>query len=337
MVAFFRERSLRLSAFVPCLLEAQQLARILCRLGLICLSIFAVLVAFDSLPLRLLDPDWILNTAATLVNLVTIPLVAMVFIHISGYLSESTHRNVQRRIARLAALFSLLFFLILPMLGLAVVRNANNLKAVNQRTMRDISKKGRDLKQAVQSASSFNDLKTQMQRLKGPQIVDASQSIPLPELKQQLLKVLAQAEASVSTQLIQANSPSLIPVYKRVVRTGSVSLLGAVGFALLAWDPFKKQNLLVDYVNSFKIFGTSPGSLRSSLVKILNDYKAQRVQSSNMAKMRATALVKEREIKKLEAQRQRDRKRNSAERRKQEERLERQQREKQLREEEKNR
>lgn len=305
-------------------MEAQQLAKILSRLGLVFLALFAVLVAVDSLPLKLLEPDWILNTSATLANLVTIPLVGVAFTHLSGYFSASTHLKVQRRVARLAALLSLLFFLILPMLGLAVVRNARNLEVSNQRAVQSISRKGRDLRQAVQSASSFNDLKTQMQRLNGPQIGEAGQSIPLPELKKQLLSILQRAETALPAQLIGANSPKLMPVYKRVFRTGLVSLVGAVGFGILAWDPLKNQNIFLDYAKSFKLFGASPGSLRGSLVKTLNDYRERRKRDADVAGARDSSVRRERELRKLKAQQERDQKRNMQERRKQDQRMKRQ-------------
>jgi len=305
-------------------LEAQQLAKILSRLGLVFLALFAVLVAVDSLPLKLLEPDWILNTSATLVNLVTIPLVGVAFIHLSGYFSASTHLKVQRRVARLAALLSVLFLLILPMLGLAVVRNARNLEASNQRAVQAISRKGRDLRQAVQSASSFNDLKTQMQRLNGPQIGEAGQSIPLPELKKQLLSILQRAENALPAQLIDANSPKLMPVYKRVFRTGLISLVGVAGFGILAWDPLKKQNVFLDYLKSFKLFGISSGSLRSFSLKIFNDYQDKKKKFANLASMRDRSIQRERQLSKLKVQQERDMKRNMAERRKQEQRIERQ-------------
>jgi len=305
-------------------LEAKQLAKILSRLGLVFLALFAVLMAVDSLPLKLLEPDWILNTSATLVNLVTIPLVGVVLIHLSGYFSPSTHLQLHRRVARLAALLSLLFLLILPMLGLAVVRNARNLDAANQRTLQAISKKGSDLRQAVQSASSFTELKMQMQRLNGPQIGTEAQSIPLPELKKQLLQILGRAEAAVPTQMIQANSPSLLPVYKRVFRTSLLSLVGAIGFGLLAWDPVKKQNIFLEYVKSFKLFGASPGSLRGSLVKTFNDYQERRKRDSDVAGARDSSVRRERELRKLKAQQERDQKRNMQERRKQGQRMKRQ-------------
>ena len=305
-------------------MEAKQLAKILSRLGLVFLALFAVLVAVDSLPLKLLEPDWMLNTAATLVNLVTIPLVGVVLIHLSAYFSASTHLDLQRRVARLAALLSLLFFLILPMLGLAVVSNARNLEASNKRTLQAVFKKGSDLRQAVQSASSFSELKIQMQRLNGPQIGADAQSIPLPELKKQLLQILGRAEAAVPVQMIKANSPTLLPVYKRVVRTGLLSLVGAIGFGLLAWDPVKQQNILLDYLKSFKLFGASPGSLRGSMVKTLNDYREQRKMFADVAGVRDSSVRREREIRKLKAQHERDSKRNIVERRKQVQRLKRQ-------------
>jgi hypothetical protein len=304
-------------------LEAKQIAKILGRLGLVLLALFVALVVVDALPLKLLDPDWILNTTANLVNLVTIPLVGVAFIHLAGYISESTHRKLQSRVAQLAALLALLFFLILPMLGFAVVRNAKNLNAANQQTIQAISKKGRELEQAVKSAASFNDLKSKMQSMGGPQIGDSPQAIPLPELKKQLLDILARAKAAIPARLVQPNSPALLVVYKRVFRTGLLGLLGAFGFGLLAWDPMVNRNILANYASSFNVFGAGPGSLFGTLAQMLNDFQAQRQRSDELGRIRSVALQRERELQKAKALQERDKKRNTAERRKHEQHMER--------------
>lgn len=302
-------------------MEAKQLAKILSRLGLVLLALFAVLVAVDSLPLKLLDPDWILNTTATMVNLVTIPLVGVAFIHLAGFLSESTHFKLQRSIARLAGVLSLVFCLILPMLGFAVVKNISDLKASNQRTIQVITRKGSDLKQAVQSAASFNDLKTQMQRLNGPQIGDAAQTVPLPELKKELLKVLDQAEAAIPAQMIQANSPTFFPVYKRVFRTGLVGLLGALGFGLLAWDPINKKNVIASY---FNLAPLSSSSIKKVLAVKLENAKQALQQRSNKAMARESWKKMQANQRKAQLQQEKEKRRNEAEVRKLRDRMKRQ-------------
>ena len=307
-------------------MEAQQLARIFSRLGLVFLVLFAVLNGVDALPVRLLDPDWILSVAAALANTVTIPLVAIAFIHFSGYLSSSTHQNLQRRAARLAALLALLFLITLPMLGFAVIRNARNLQASNQQTLQAVSKKGSELRRAVQEASSFADLKAEMQRLGGPQIGQDAAAVPLPELKKQLLAVLARAQAAIPARLIDPNSPQLIPVYRRVFRTSLLAILSTIAFALLAWDPVKAKNIFIDSLTSFKLFGVAPGSLRDSFKKTYQDFQANRKQSANRALMREASVKRERELRKLKLQQERDQKRNLAERRKQEKLMEQQRR-----------
>lgn len=281
----------------------------LARSGLVLLALFGVVVLFDVLPPKILQPDWILTFALTVSNTLSIPFVGIVLITLARYVAPLEHAKLQLRVARLSALLALLFLLIQPMLGFAVWKNIRDLGEYNKEQIQLIQAKGAQLNAAIQSAATFEELQASMAKLRGPAIPDQARSIPLQTLKKQLVDSVKNAQASFPGRLNTPTSQSYRDIYKRIARTSAMSLLGMLGFGLLAWNPNTDRNILLVYLQSIGLFGITPASLYKSGKNLIEEYQTKHRQDSKVKDNRKSALHHQRQIRKAEAQQIRELKR----------------------------
>ena len=284
----------------------------LARSGLVLLLFFGALVLFDILPPKLLQPDWILNFAVILSNTVSIPIVGIILINLANYVAPKEHVKLQLRAARLAALLALLFVLLQPMLAFAVWKNARDLTSYNKEQITSIQVKGAQLTQAIRNSATFEELRDRMARLQGPQIPEQARAIALPALKKQLLGSVRAAQSSFPSRLNTPTSEGYREVYKRIARTSVLSLLGSIGFGLLAWNPITDKNILLTYLQSIGLFGITPVSLYKSCSSMLANYQMKRKQDTKVKDNRKSALHHQRQIRKAESQQMREQKRRQS-------------------------
>lgn len=285
------------------------------------LALYLVVVLFDVLPPKLLQPDWILSFAVSVSNAISIPLVGIVLVHLAGYLAPTEKMKLHIRVARLAAILSLLFLLIQPMLAFAVLKNFRDLSAFNNEQVALIKTKGAQLNQSIRQANTFAELQSSMARLQGPAIPDQARALPLVELKAQLLAAVKNAQAAFPGRLNTPTSPVYREIYKKVARTSLICLLGAIAFGLLAWNPITDKNILLTYFQSLGLFGITPASLHKSLSAFLEEYQDRRRQDSQTQINRKSALRHQQQIRKAEAQQMREQKRRQLAEHKQAERM----------------
>jgi hypothetical protein len=283
----------------------------------ILIILFAVVVVFDVSPPKLLQPDWLLNFGVVLSNTVSISLVGIALVHIASYIDLQADNKLYVRVARLSALLALLYFLVQPMLVFALWKNFRDLAIYNKEQTNIITKKGADLTQAVQNSVTFGDLQINMSRLQGPNIPDQARSIPLPELKKQLLYSIKSAQAAFTSRLATPTSDAYKEIYKSLVRTSAICLIGVAGFSLLARNPNTEKNILFLYLKSIGIFGITPSSLYKSLQTFLERRKEKQLEQGLSKDKRQSALNYQRQIRKAESQQIRDQKRRQNEERKQ--------------------
>lgn len=301
--------SLKFPRFSPTPLNTNSLSRLLARSGLVLLLLYVIVVLFDVLPPKLLQPDWILSFAVSMSNSISIPLVGIVLVHLAGYLAPAEKMKLHIRVARLAAILSLLFLFIQPMLAFAVLRNFRDLADFNNQQIILIKTKGAQLNQAIQQANTFVELQSSMARLQGPAIPEQARALPLGELKAQLLAAVKNAQAAFPARLNTPTSPAYREIYKRIARTSLMCLLGTFAFGVLAWNPITDKNILFTYFQSVGLFGVTPATLHKSFRVFLEDYQNRRRQDSQMKVNRKSALRHQQQIRKAEAQQMRDQKR----------------------------
>ncbi len=286
----------------------------LARSGLLLLVLSGTVLLFDASPPKILQPDWILNFSVTLSNIASIPLVGIILVNIATYLAPQIHGKLQLRVARLSALLALLFLLVQPLLVFAVWKNIRDLTAFNKEQVTIIQAKGAEITRGIQNSATFEDLQSSMARLQGPPIPEQARAIPLPSLKKQLLESVRAAQAAFPSRLNTPTSQGYRDIYKRVVRTSVVCMLGTIGFGVLAWNAITNKNILLLYFQSIGLFGITPVSIYKSVSSFLADYQNKRKQEAKVKDNRRSALHHQRQIRKAESKQLREhRKRQLAE------------------------
>ncbi len=244
-------------------MESNKLASLLLNLAHALFAIFLVIIVTEAIPIRLLDPDWILALSANLVNTVTIPLVGLGLVHIAANLSsEARFRLVQRRLSRLATWVTLGFFLFLPLLGLLIFLNGQRIEKVNALQKIQIELKADQIRKAVAEAQSPQQLQSAMVAMQGPQLDAAALNQPLPQIKAQVLGVVAKTQSNFLTQLKGPYSKEYTPVFKQILRISLLSLISGFGFASLAWNPQANDSLLTSWLKSFQSLSPNRGGIK---------------------------------------------------------------------------
>lgn len=236
-------------------MDSSKLASSLLNLAYALFAVFLVIIVVEAVPLRLLDPDWILTLSATLVNAVTIPLVGLGLVHLAVHIaSESRFQLIQRRLSRLASWAAVGFFLLLPLLALLVFLNGQKIERVNAVQKDQIEQKSNQIRKAVVDAQNPKELQSAMVALQGPRIDSADLNQPLPQIKQQILVVIDQARSSFLAQQKGPYAKESLPVLKQVLRIALLSLVSGFGFAALAWNPKTNRSLLTSWIEALGAF-----------------------------------------------------------------------------------
>jgi len=301
-------------------------------------AIFAAIVFFDSVPPRLFDPIWLITTATALVSAASIPLVAVVIVHIAAALAplNPSIYQIQRRISRLAAWLALVYLLLIPLLGFATWRGIVNVRQTSSRQAVVISRNVDRLYKAIDSAGTTKQLQQNMAQLNGPQVADQELTVPLDQLKASARRVIDQLRKRYIEELPKPQSEVFKPIYLQALRAAALALISSIGFASLSWDPLKQQSLLQSLFSPKNEAALSPAGfskrLRKAFSTLLSPFKADPSKESTKRfwvqqrdrEKRASALrakeVKRNADKLQKALQQRERKRRLEERKRERER-----------------
>jgi ABC-type multidrug transport system fused ATPase/permease subunit len=244
-------------------MDSNKLASLLLNLAYTLFAVFLAIIAIEALPPRPLDPDWIVVLAANLVNTVTIPLVGLGLVHLAANFSaEPRFQLMQRRLGRLATWVTLGFFMLLPLLGLLLSFNSQKIERANAIQKVQIEQKASQIRKAVTEAQSLKELQLAMTALQGPQISSDDLNQPLPQIKTQILAVVAQAKSSFLAQQKGPYSKEYVPVLKQILRISVLSLASGFGFASLAWNPKTNKSLLTTWLEFFRSLAQNRAGVR---------------------------------------------------------------------------
>jgi hypothetical protein len=224
-------------------------SRTLSVVALVLFVLFATVLLGVLFPFQPLDAAWQLRMAAALINGVPFPLVGLALLHLAHDL-EPRDPRIQRRWRRcreLAVGASLGFLLLLPLQGVAGLKESRALNSAQSSQISGAEHKLADLRQAVARAGNNADLNQQLQRLQGPVLGPADMAQPLPLLKAQVNAVLDQAQIQIKRdrQAIPPEDPwRLLP---DLFRNAFACLALAIGFAALAVRPGSEISLLQEW------------------------------------------------------------------------------------------
>ena len=293
------------------LVIGRQVATILANISLGLFGLYFVLVLSDAVPIRLLDPLWLLTVSASLGNAISIPLVGLAFLHLAAFIAPGVKNIESRRIfcSRLAGFAALGFLLLLPLIGYANWRGIRNVNISNRQNLAVITNRAKEITNQIQTATTPLELQARMAKLQGPIIPNSQLSRPLADLKQESLKVVQLLTAGYKNQVKGPSSQEYMPIYKQSLKSMAMALLGAFSFAAGAWNPINNKSLLSNFLT---FFAKSPEpnpylvAIRNKIKAIIQAFK----RDANRAEQQSIHKLKKKEADQQASRRKRDIQRN---------------------------
>ena len=229
--------------------ERRALALLLAVAARALVFVFVVTVAVRLFPVQPLDPAWQMNVCSVLLNQAALPLLALVLMHAASAVHPSDGRlaTARRRWRGLAVAASLGFLLLLPLQGVATWRGLS--QGLQQDAARRATAERRSgaMQQAIQAATSVDDLQARMLRLRGPTLTPADRALPLPQLRRQLEANLLAARRQLLDRVSGPSPNQVWMILSDGVRLAVSSLAFALAFAAGAQRPLSPKPLLLEW------------------------------------------------------------------------------------------
>jgi len=292
----------------------------------IAIGLFAFYVAFvvaDILPIRVLDPLWMITLAGTLCNTSTIALAGLAFLHLAAGLSPSSGPTAARRLwcSRLAAWAAIGFLMLLPLIGYANWRGISNIRIANHRNIAVINKKAAEITYQILQASTPRDLQGRMAKVQGPVLPSESLVLPLENLKKQSLASVKQSVKVFENQAVGPFAEAYMPIYKQSLRAAALAFVAAFSFAAGAWNPRTNTTFLHSIISLFKSACLKSRSVLRIFAEKLKQFKRSMAARTNQAEAREGLKLMKDNQRKIHLQREKEIRRNDAQFRKLRERL----------------
>jgi len=305
---------------------ANKVSLILSDIAIGLFSLYVVFVVADILPIRVLDPLWMITLAGTLCNTSSIALAGLAFLHLAAGLSPSSGPIEARRLwcSRLAAWAALGFLMLLPLIGYANLKGISNINLANQTNIAAINKRAAEITNQIVQASTPRDLQARMAKVQGPALPNESLALPLENLKKQSMASVQQSVKIFENQSVGPSAEAYVPIYKQSLRAGALAFIAALSFAAGAWNPKTNTTLLRSIVSPFKSHPFKSSSVFDVFTKKIGQFKQSIKNQSNQAVAREGWKKMKDNQRRIFLEGEKAKKRNEAEMRKQRERMKRQ-------------
>lgn len=272
-----------------------QLSRLFLNTAHALFALFAIATLVDAMPPALLDSGWIVTTAASLVNFVTLPVVGLIFVHLAAHFTPTpAYQAIQARYSRWAGFAALGFLLLAPLLVALVFHNSQTISRTNARARLQLNEQSNLLSSAVKQARSPAALQAAMVALKGPTLDDAALAKPLPSLQKELIARIETTKARYLSQLKGPYSPQNWPILKVVLRSFLQCLVACLAFAALAWSPLTNKSLLERFTSQSGSGSQQRPSVFDRAGQILAKIRTKLEISSRINERRAHAEMERR-------------------------------------------
>jgi hypothetical protein len=202
------------------------------------LVVFLAAVLTAALPPKLLDPQWQLQFATTLISYATLPVVGALLLPLAVWVDPAYHRlrarwNAFRRWALPAALG---FLLLIPLQGYAGWKFYRTVTVSQEQQTTQSSQKLAELRQAISSATTHQELQAKVQKLFGKNagLSPSELRTPMPELRNMLLARAEQASNQLMQRIEAQAAIKPDQLVKETIRIAISALAYAIGFAFLA-------------------------------------------------------------------------------------------------------
>jgi hypothetical protein len=197
------------------------------------------------LPIRITDPNWQLGVISSLVDNGGFALIGLVLLHFASHLEPANGPWKARCITfrQLAIAATLGFLLVVPLQAFAIWKAKTASEAVTTVQQRQVAQRFKALREAIRTAPTVGDLQGRLRQLGGPTLQAADLGQPLPQLRQQLLVALQQAETTVRAQIPEIDPERMWGFMKDSVRVMVSALAFAFAFGTAARRPGAPHSL----------------------------------------------------------------------------------------------
>jgi hypothetical protein len=228
-------------------------ARILAAASSCLLAVFLAAALAALLPIRFTDPTWQLGVISSLVNNGGFALISLVLLHFASHLEPGVGRWQARctTFRNLAIAATLGFLLLVPLQGFATWRALSFVQADAAQQRRQVAQRFDALREAIRSAPTLEDLQGRLRQLGGPALQAVDPGQPLPQLRQQVLEALQQAETNVQAQLPALEPGRVWGSIKESVRVVVSALAFAFAFGAAARRPGATESLFAGLVRGW--------------------------------------------------------------------------------------
>jgi len=222
------------------------------RLGWVALVLFALyttILLSAALPLRLSDPAWQLRLSSALVNTSAFPLLGLVLLHLAADLAPQSETLARRSafFARLSVPIALGFLLLIPLQGFLLWQQSSAASGARQSRLQRLETNLDSVRQALQTATSSQDLQQRLKALRGPALSPDDQALPLPQLRARMQEALERADRELQHRRSALPPKDPLTLLQLGLRNAIACLALAIGFAALAQRRHAPTALLIEW------------------------------------------------------------------------------------------
>lgn len=235
-------------------LPSIQISRRLSLIGLCLLLVYCVFVLRSALPLQILNIVWQIQLSTSVVEFAPIAVLGVVLVSLASFFDQGNEDlgGAQRLVARLALIVSLGFFLLIPLRTYHIFAFQQTIGNVQDRQISQGLTRVKKIKEAVNQASSREDLQARLKALSAPPLPEALRQRELPQLKEGLLRSLNQVEAQFQKRKPAVNKEKDLNSYLSNGKMMISSLLYAAVFAAAGQRSNSDENFLDEILLAFR-------------------------------------------------------------------------------------
>jgi hypothetical protein len=214
------------------------------------LFIYAITIAAQALPLKVLAMDWQISMISVITNSSILPLQGLVLAHLAAYLdpSEPRFEVFCQNLRRWALPATLGFLLIIPLQSYNFVKGIRNYRQNAAKNEFTITQTFGDIRNAVESASTTADLQKRLADLNAPGLSPADRIAPLPAIRPTLLAEIQKAEKKAKANISQQDPEQFWLFSKQMVGSILAAFVFAFAFAAAAKRSAWPESLLVRFI-----------------------------------------------------------------------------------------
>lgn len=235
-------------------LPSIQISRRLSLIGFCLLLVYCVFVLRSALPLQILNIVWQIQLSTSVVEFAPIAVLGVVLVSLASFFDQGNEDlgGAQRLVAKLALIVSLGFFLLIPLRTYHIFAFQQTIGNVQDRQISQGLTRVKKIKEAVNQASSREDLQARLKALSAPPLPEALRQRELPQLKEGLLRSLNQVEAQFQKRKPAVNKEKDLNSYLSNGKMMISSLLYAAVFAAAGQRSDSDENFLDEILLAFR-------------------------------------------------------------------------------------